>query len=72
MTLEITSPERCLGINRAVVRLEEAGSGQDNVKRSPAALSMLRSRAAMELRQMEGGAGREEQQKGRKTWPDPA
>lgn len=72
MTLEITSPERCPGINQAVVRLQEAGSGQDSVKHSSAAISMLRSRARMELRQMKGGVGEEEQQKGHKTWPHPA
>lgn len=72
MTLEIISPEGCPGINQAVVRLEEAGSGQASVKRSPNALSMLRSRAGMELRQMKGAAGKEEEQKGHKTWPHSA
>ena len=80
MTLEIAPPERHPEINQAVASLEEADSGQDSVKHSPDAFSILRSKQGSDgaerrdgrWREGMGGAGKEEQQKGHKTWPHPA
>lgn len=68
MILEMTPPERHPKIKQAAVRLEKAFSGRDVVKHSSSALSIPRSRAGMELREMKEGAGKKHQ-KGHKNPP---